>query len=79
MPYWVTWPQRHFEWWAGSRTKSVIILIGNGSMHNLMQAHLVRSLGLTAQPTHPFRIVVGNGNEVVCHQMCVKVMVNIQD
>lgn len=36
-------------------------------------------MGLTAQPTHPLWVVVGNGNEVfVCHQLCVGVAVQIQ-
>lgn len=44
---------------------TVIILIDN-----YVQEHLVRTLDLSTQPTHPLRVVVGNGNEVVCHHLC---------
>lgn len=58
--------------------QSVIILIDGGSTHNFMHERLVRSLGLKAQLTHPLQVVVGNGNELACHQLCSGVMINIQ-
>lgn len=58
--------------------QNVVILIDGGSTHNFVQAHLVRSLGLNTQPTHPLRVMVGNGNEVECYQLCVGVVVHMQ-
>lgn len=43
-----------------------------------MHERLVRSLGLKAQLMHPLQVVVGNGNELACHQLCSGVMINIQ-
>lgn len=57
----------------------VVVLIDGGSTHNFMQTRLVRPLGLTAQATQPLRVVVGNGNEVLCQQLCVGVTVTIQN
>lgn len=47
----------------------VVILINGRSTHNLVQECLVRSLGLSAQPTYPLRVVVGNGNEIAFHHL----------
>jgi len=57
----------------------VVVLIDGGSMHNFVQTHLIRPLGLTAQATQPLRVVVGNGNEVLCQQLCTGVTVTIQN
>lgn len=57
---------------------SVVILIDGGSMHNFVQERLVHSLGLSAQPTHPLRVVVGNGNEIACHHLCSRFSIHIQ-
>lgn len=57
----------------------VSILIDGGSTHNFVQERLVRSLGLQVQPTHPLQVVVGNGNELACHQLCPGVELHIQD
>lgn len=48
-------------------------------MHNFLQERLVHSLGLSAQPTHPLRVVVGNGNEIACHHLCSVVDITIQN
>ena len=57
----------------------VVVLIDSRSTHNFVQTRLVRPLGLMAQPTQPLCVVVGNGNVVLCHQLCVGVTINIQD
>ena len=57
----------------------VVVLIDGGSTHNFVQTRLVRPLGLMAQATQPLRVVVGNGNEVLCQQLCTGVTVTIQN
>ena len=56
----------------------VVILIDSGSTHNFVQARLVKSLGLNPQPTPTLRVLVGNGNEVVCSQVCLAVTIHLQ-
>ena len=56
----------------------VVILVDGGSTHNFVQEHLVKSLGLTPQPTPTLRVLVGNGNEVECFQVFLNVAVHIQ-
>jgi len=56
----------------------VVILVGGGSTHNFVQEHLVKSLGLKAQPTPPLRMLVGNGNELECHHLCRDVKILVQ-
>lgn len=46
---------------------------------NFVQKRLVHSLGLLPQPTQPLRIVVGNGNEISCHNLCPVVDITIQN
>lgn len=58
--------------------QNVVILIDGGSTDNFVQERLVRSLGLKAQPMHPLRVVVGNDNELACHQLCSGVVISIQ-
>ena len=56
----------------------VVILIDGGSTHNFVHACLVKSLGLNPQPTPTLRVLVGNGNEVVCSQICLAVTIHLQ-
>lgn len=56
----------------------VVILIDGGNTHNFVQSCLVKSLSLTSQPTPTLRVLVGNGSEVECSQICVAVQVNTQ-
>lgn len=56
----------------------VVILIDDSSTHNFVQARLVKSLGLNPQPTPTLRVLVGNGNEVVCSQICLAVTIQLQ-
>lgn len=56
----------------------VVILVDGGSTHNFVQERLVRSLGLNPQSTPILRVLVGNGNEVECFQVCLNVAVHIQ-
>ena len=59
-------------------TQSVVILIDGGSTHNFVQARLVKTFGLTPQSTPTLRVLVGNGNEVVCSQVCLAVTIHLQ-
>ena len=56
----------------------VVILVDVGSMPNFMKARLVCHLGLTAIPTPPLRVLVGNGNELECHKLCSATSIRIQ-
>lgn len=58
--------------------KKVLILINGGSTHNFIQEHLVATLGLRAQPTQPLRVMVGNGDEIDCLEVCGDVLVQVQ-
>jgi hypothetical protein len=57
---------------------NVVLLVDGGSTHNFIQERLVKSLGLTAQPTSSLKVMVGNGNEIDCHQVCPQVKIHIQ-
>ena len=56
----------------------VVILVDGGSTHNFVQARLVRHLGLTATPTPPLRVLVGNKNELECHLLSSATSIRIQ-
>ncbi|MCH90112.1 hypothetical protein A2U01_0011019, partial [Trifolium medium] len=60
-------------------THQVAILIDGGSTHNFIQERLVKSLGLKAQSTQALRVMVGNGNVIECHQLCVQIPVHVQN
>lgn len=55
-----------------------MILIDGGSTHNFVQECLIKSLGLNAQPTPTLTVLVGNGNEVECCQLCMGFAVHVQ-
>lgn len=55
----------------------MVILVDDGSTHNFVQARLVKSLGLTPQPTPTLWVLVSNGNEVECYQICLVVVVQV--
>ena len=42
-----------------------------------MEARLVKSLGLNPQPTPTLRVLVNNGNDVECYQVCMAVVVQV--
>lgn len=54
------------------------MLIDGGSTHNFVQDSIARFLNLKAQPTHPLRVMVGNGGELRCSQIRKDVQVIIQ-
>lgn len=56
----------------------VFILIDGGSTHNFVQDHLVRSLSLSARPTSPLRVIVGNDNKIESRQLCEGATVQVQ-
>lgn len=59
-------------------THNAVILVDGGSTHNFIQERLVKSLGLKAQSTCSLKVMVGNGNEIECHQICPQVKIHIQ-
>lgn len=58
--------------------KGVHILIDGGSTHNFLQHRLFLALGLSTKNTTPLRVIVGNGDELECHQLCNNVVVQMQ-
>lgn len=53
----------------------VIILIDGGSMHNFIHESLVSTLSLTAQSTRTLCVIVDNGSEIACSQVCSNVII----
>lgn len=43
------------------RISLVAILIDSGIAHNFLQNRVSKQLGLMAEPTHSFKVLVGNG------------------
>ena len=58
---------------------TMVILFDGGNTHNFVQSRLVKSLGLISQPTPTLRVLVSNGSEVECSQICMVVPVITQD
>jgi len=50
--------------------QKVLILVDGGSTHNFIQERLVTMLGPHAQSTPPLHIMIGNGIEIECLQIC---------
>ena len=46
------------------------VLIDSGSTHNFLQPRVAQFLHLPTQPTHPLRVLVGNGSVLDCSQVC---------
>lgn len=57
---------------------NVVILIDRGSIHNFVQDKIVHFLHLTTQSTKQLRVMVGNGSELCCDQVCKAVSVTTQ-
>lgn len=58
--------------------QEVIVLIDGGITHNFVQDMMVRFLNLKVQPTKPLHVMVGNGNELTCQQVCKGASLKIQ-
>ena len=56
----------------------MVILIDGNNTHNFVQELLVKHLGLISQPTQALRVLIENGNEVECHQLCPSVTFHVQ-
>lgn len=54
-------------------------MIDGGSTHNFIQEQLAQSPGLRTTLTNPLRVMVGNGNQIECRQLCEEVLVHIQN
>jgi len=54
--------------------QKVLILVDRGSTHNFIQECLVTTLGLHAQSTPPLHVMIGNGTEIECLQICKHVL-----
>lgn len=51
----------------------ISILIDKGSTHNFLHNRVVLNLGLKPTEMTPFRVNVGNGEEIHCNQLCTAV------
>nr|KYP45909.1 hypothetical protein KK1_032523 [Cajanus cajan] len=56
----------------------VMVLIDIGSSHNIIQPHLAMHLQLPTHPMSPFKVMVGNGAHILCHEYCPKVPILLQ-
>lgn len=56
----------------------VIILVDGGSTHNFIQDRIAYFLHLAPQPTKQLCIMVGNGTELCCNQVCKAISIIIQ-
>ena len=56
----------------------VIILVDGGSTHNFIQDRVAYFLHLTPQPTKQLCVMVGNGTELCCNQVCKAISIIIQ-
>ncbi|GAU36702.1 hypothetical protein TSUD_16140 [Trifolium subterraneum] len=52
------------------RNNPVAILIDSGSTHNFLQDRVAHQLGLSTEPAHSFKVLVGNGEVLTCSSMC---------
>ena len=56
----------------------VVILVNGANTHNFVQDQMVCFMNLAAQPTPRLTVMVGNGSEIGCDQVCKHVLVLIQ-
>ncbi|XP_015387832.1 uncharacterized protein LOC107177859 [Citrus sinensis] len=54
------------------------VLIDSGSTHNFIKPALAERLGLAIQPTTNFRVYIGNGDFLVCKQVCPQANLTMQ-
>ena len=58
--------------------RPVRILVDGGSTHNFIQQSVAHELGLPLSPTQSLRVLVGNGQELQCAQICTATSLSIQ-
>lgn len=56
----------------------VNILVDGGSTHNFIQDRVAKKLGLPLQQADSFNVLVGNGEELPCCQLCHQIHVQIE-
>ena len=64
---------------VGTLTRHHVVLLVDGeSTHNFIQQQLVTQLGLPFRENTPLRVMVGNGQHLVCNCICEAITVDIQ-
>ncbi|KAJ1441605.1 Aspartic peptidase domain superfamily [Sesbania bispinosa] len=58
--------------------KQVVVLVDGGSTLNFVQERVAKFLNLQAQPISSVKVMVGNGNEIVCKEVCPNVKLDMQ-
>lgn len=56
----------------------IILLVDGGNTHSFIQEQLVTQLRLPCQDIPPLRVMIGNGQHLVCSHMCPRVSITIQ-
>jgi len=56
---------------------SVAIPVDNGRIHNFIQDHITKLLGLQVSPTQNFHVLIENGNELSCSSICKRVALQL--
>lgn len=60
-------------------SENVHVLVDGGSVHNFVQDTMADTVGLTLDLITPFRVLVGNGQELQCTQVCHGVPLTFQN
>lgn len=58
--------------------RDINVLIDSGSTHNFIEPTLAEALELKVTPISPFRVIIGNGDFLVCNSLCPDVKVELQ-
>ncbi|XP_077230633.1 uncharacterized protein LOC143863761 [Tasmannia lanceolata] len=62
-----------------SHQYSIHALIDSGSTHNFVKEKIARSLHWDIVPTNPFKVLIGNGDSLLCNRKCVNVKLSLQN
>ncbi|XP_077220277.1 uncharacterized protein LOC143854284 [Tasmannia lanceolata] len=61
-----------------STNHSLHVLIDNGSTHNFVKDQVAKIIKLPIVPPTPFRVLIGNGESLLCPKKCLDVKLNLQ-
>lgn len=56
----------------------MVVLIDGGNIHSFIQDRMVHFLNIAAQPTQRLSVMIGNGSEIGCNQVCKNVPILVQ-
>ncbi|XP_077242603.1 uncharacterized protein LOC143883132 [Tasmannia lanceolata] len=61
-----------------STNHSLHVLIDNGSTHNFVKDQVAKIMKWPIVPTTPFRVLIGNGESLLCTKKCLDVKLHLQ-